>query len=72
MEKEGYRDTLDMLQKLHPGKTAISVKEAAASMGAHTCTVYEAIKRRYNPLPSKRLSNRIVIPLPAFARWLCG
>ena len=71
MEKAGYRDTLDMLREMYPGKTAISVKEAAAAMGANACTVYEAIKRKYNQLPSKKLAGKIVIPIPAFARWLC-
>jgi hypothetical protein len=71
MEKKGYRDTLDILRDMFPGKLAISVKEAATVLGANTCTVYDAIKRKYNPLPSKKASGKILIPLPAFASWLC-
>ena len=71
MEKVGYRDTLDMLRAMYPGKAAITIKEAATAMGANVGTVYAAVKRRYNPLPSQKLSKKIVIPLPALARWLC-
>ena len=31
----------------------------------------EAVKRKYNPLPSKKLAGKIVIPMPALASWLC-
>lgn len=71
MEKEGYREILDKLEELFPGRLTISVKEAAAAMDAQPRTVYEAIARRYNALPAKKLSKKkIVIPIPAFARYL--
>jgi hypothetical protein len=71
MEKQGYLETLNVLREMFPGKLTLTVKEAADVMGANTCTVYEAVKRKYNPLPSKKLSGKIVIPIPAFASWLC-
>lgn len=72
MEKEGYRATLAMLQDLYPGRTAISVDEAAVAIGADRKTIYAAVKRRFNPIPSQKLTpRRIVIPIPALARWLC-
>lgn len=71
MEKKGYRDALDMLREMFPGRVAITVKDAATVLGANTCTVYEAIKRKYNPLPSKKAAGKIVIPIPALASWLC-
>lgn len=71
MEKTGYRDALEMLKDMFPGKAAITVKDAATVLGANTCTVYDAIKRKRNPLPSKKLVGKIVIPIPAFASWLC-
>ena len=72
MEKAGYRETLEMLQAMYPGRTTISVKEAAKAMNASDRTVYDAVKRRYNPLPCQKLTRKkIVIPLPAFAKWLC-
>ena len=72
MEKKGYTETLEWLQKLYPDRATISVKEAAKAMDASDRTVYDAVKRRYNPLPSQKLTRKkIVIPLPAFAKWLC-
>ena len=71
MEKKGYRDTLELHRDQFPGKMTLSVKEAAGVMGVNICTVYEAVKRKYNPLPSKKLAGKIVIPMPALASWLC-
>lgn len=72
MEKEGYRATLAMLSDLYPGRAALSVDEVAKAIGANRKTVYNAIQRRYNPIPSHKLSTkRIVIPLSGLARWLC-
>ena len=70
MEKPGYREALLMLRDLFPGKAVISVKEAATVLNANVCNVYEAVKRKYNPLPSKKLSGKTVIPIPALASWL--
>lgn len=72
MEKRGYAETLAWLEKMYPDRATISVKEAAKAMDASDRTVYDAVKRRYNPLPSQKLTRKkIVIPLPAFAKWLC-
>ena len=72
MEKEGYRATLEMLRDMYPGKAAITVDQAAAAIGANRKTVYEAVKRRYNPMPSQKVTKKkIVIPIPSLARWLC-
>ena len=72
MEKQGYRETLEMLERLYPNRTTISVKEAAKAMNASDRSVYDAVKRRYNPIPSQKLTRKkIVIPLAAFAKWLC-
>lgn len=73
MEKKDYRANLEMLGTLFPGKATITPKEAAAVMGANVNTVYDAMKKKYYPLPSNRLSaKKIVIPIAGFARWLCG
>ena len=71
MEKKGYRDALEMLKEMFPGVVSITVKEAAQVLGTSTCTVYEAVKRKYNAIPSKKVAGKIVIPIPAFASWLC-
>lgn len=72
MEKRGYREVLDHLTELFPGKATITVKEAALVMDAEIHTVYNAINRLNNPLPAVKLSERkTVIPISRFARWLC-
>lgn len=73
MEKPDYRVNLEMLCEMFPGKATITPKEAAEVMGANVNTVYEAMKKKYYPLPSNKLAKKkIVIPIAGFARWLCG
>ena len=71
MEKEGYRDALAFLIERFPDKGFLTVNEAAEFLGAHLTTVYDAIRRKRNPLPSKKLCGKIVIPIHALARWMC-
>ena len=71
MEKEGYRDALAFLIERFPDKGFLTVNEAADFLGAHLTTVYDAVKRKKNPLPAKKLCGKIVIPIPALARWMC-
>lgn len=71
MEKEGYRETLAFLSGMFPGKACLTVKEVAVVMGSAEHTVYDAVKRVRNPLPAKKLKGKIVIPIPALARWMC-
>ena len=46
MEKKGYTETLEWLQKLYPDRATISVKEAAKAMDASDRTVYDAVERQ--------------------------
>ncbi len=71
MEKEGYRDALAFLIERFPDKGFLTVNEAAEFLGAHLTTVYDAIRRKKNPLPAKKVCGKIVIPIPALARWMC-
>ena len=71
MEKEGYREALDMLREMYPGRRALSVKEGAEATGSNIGTVYEATKRVKKPLPCKRLGGKVVIPITQLARWMC-
>jgi excisionase family DNA binding protein len=71
MEKEGYRDALAFLIDRFPDKGFLTVNEAAEFLGAHLTTVYDAIRRKKNPLPAKKVCGKIVIPIPALARWMC-
>lgn len=71
MEKQGFRENIEMISTLYPGRLTLSVNEVAAIMAVDTKTVYSAINRTYNPLPAKRLTKgKIVISVPLLARWL--
>lgn len=73
MEKVGYRENLEMLREMYPGKVSLTVAEVAGAMGLDIKTVYNAISRRYDPLPHVKCGEkRIIIPIPALARWMCG
>lgn len=73
MEKQGYRENIALIAEAFPGQLAISVDDAAKVMGVNRNTVYEAVKRKINPIPSQKVNRkRIVIPVAGFARWLCG
>jgi predicted HTH domain antitoxin len=71
VEKKDYRVNLELLVGLFPERAAISVKEAAEVLDSNINTVYAAIKRRKDPLPSKKLCGKTVIPIAGFARWMC-
>ena len=72
MELKGYRETIGLLSEVFPGKISITPDEASNAMGCDVKTVYNAINRVKNPLPAQRLAaKKIIIPIPAFARWLC-
>ena len=71
MEKQGYRENLELLLDKFPDKVAISVKEASAVLGRSESSVRDAMKRRRDPLPFKKLGGSVVIPLPQLARWMC-
>lgn len=73
MEKQGYRETYESLSTQFPGRVTISVKEAAEAMGVNVHSVYASAYRAKDPLPFQCVGKKqIVIPIPAFARWLCG
>ena len=76
-ELDGYREALELLRELYPGRTALKIPEAAAALGVHTQTLTAAINRKRNPLPAQNVSGgarnkSYVIPLTALARWQCG
>jgi hypothetical protein len=73
MEKIDYRENLELLREMFPGKLSLSVPETASVMGLDVKTVYNAVSRRYNPLPHMKVGEkRILIPIPGLARWMCG
>jgi hypothetical protein len=71
MEKANYRDTIAHINGLFPDRVTITPQEAAQIMDCDIKTVYSSIARVKNPLPAVRMTRKkIVIPIPAFARWL--
>ena len=72
MELKGYRETIGFLAEVFPGKVSITPDEASIALGCDVKTVYNAINRVKNPIPAIRVApKKIIIPIPAFARWLC-
>ena len=70
MEKEGFRENLDFLVKLYPDRAALDVKEVASVLGISAKTVYEQISLVRDPLPSKKIGGKIVIPIVKLAAWM--
>lgn len=70
MEKVGYREQLELLTNMFPGKAAITVSETAVILGTRPGTVYQAIRRVKDPLPSRKILGKVLVPLTGLARWL--
>lgn len=70
MEKAGYREQLELLLKYFPGRAAISVHEVATILGTRPSTVYEAIRRVKDPLPSRKVLGKLLVPITSLARWM--
>lgn len=72
MEKQGYRENLELLRQHFPGKVTLSVKETAAILGVSTNIVYDMARYAKNPLPHQKAGARVLIPIAGLARWMCG
>lgn len=73
MEKPDYRANLSMLSERFPDRVGLSPKEVAELLDADVETIRSATRKKYNPLPSQKLSERkVIIPIAGLARWLCG
>lgn len=72
MELVGFREELERLNTLFPGRIYISVSEYAKMTDSNVKTVYSSTKAAVNPLPSVKLGRKkIMIPIVALARWNC-
>ena len=73
MELAGYRENIEMLQDLFPGRVTINLSECAQILGVNIKTVYESTKPyRKNPIPTQLVGGRKrVVPLVGLARWMC-
>lgn len=74
MELAGFRENLEFLRGMFPGRVTISLSECATAMGCDIKTIYELIKPyRKNPIPTQLIgTRRKVVPLVGLARWLCS
>ena len=73
-EKEGYRDMLELITGIFPGRTCLHVEEAAKAVGVNRKTITEAINKIREPLPARTVGrgkkNRTyIIPITGLARW---
>lgn len=73
MELVGYRENLEMLQELFPGRAVISLPECAKALDLNIKTVRECtMSYRKNPIPTQIVGSRKkVIPIAGLARWMC-
>lgn len=76
MEKEGYREQLELLLKMFPNRVTLTVREVAQAMSCDPRTVRATIVRKRDPLPARNTAAtgskkaNYVIPLTALARWM--
>ena len=73
MEPKGYRENLEVIQEQFPDRISINPDECARVMGVDRKTIYAAIRKKTNPLPTIRLGSRgYQIPVSRLARWMCS
>ena len=73
MEKKGYREELEFLKELFPKnqKGCLNVKEAASYFDVSEQAIYDALNRKENPLPGKKMGGSWSISMRALAQWMC-
>ena len=71
MEKQGYRDTLEYIESRFPDKNGLTVHDAAEFFGISESAVYDAIRRKKNPMPAVKVGGQWFLPFPLLARWMC-
>lgn len=64
-EAEGYREALEFLTDLFPGKAAIGIKDCCVALDRDRRTLL-ADKN----FPAKQVGNRYTIAIPELARWM--
>jgi excisionase family DNA binding protein len=64
-----YREALDMITMLYPGKATLSPAEVAKLLGVSVKTIYRGIEDR--KIPCKRITGtKCLIVIPELARWM--
>lgn len=66
MEKEGYRDVLEMLNTAFPGTDVLTMEEVCRYMRMHRQTLIADKK-----FPKVKLRGKYAIHKAALARYLC-
>lgn len=64
-ELEDYRDNLELLGRLYPGKATLTVEETAQIIGCHKQTIVEN-----NDIPVVKIGRRLAVPVVGLARYL--
>lgn len=77
-EKDGYREQLELILELYPGRVSLTVGEAAKILHCDARAVKAAIMRKVDPLPAQNIAKsgamnkRYMIPVTALAKWSIG
>lgn len=64
-ELEDYRDNLELLGKLFPGKATITIEETAQVIGCHKRTI-----AGNDNIPVVKVGRRSAVPIVGLARYL--
>ena len=74
-EKVNYRDQLEALRDIFPGRVSVTVPEAAKAVGACTKTISREIDAGHLPattIGNGKINKRYIIAISALARWSAG
>lgn len=74
-EKEGYREQIERLAEIYPGKIALTVIEAANVLGIDKRTVMVLIQRKKlaaTDISKGAKNKRYIIPITALAKMTAG
>lgn len=74
-DKEGYREQIERLAEIYPGKITLSLSEAASALGIDKRTVLVLIEKKKlpaNDISNGRKNKHYIIPITAIARFVAG
>lgn len=70
-ESEGYRDQIELISMIYPGKATLSVSETAKVLGIDKRTVNRLIQTKKllaTDISSGAKNNRYIVPVSAIAK----
>lgn len=74
-EKQGYREQIERLAEIYPGKITLSLSEAASALGIDKRTVVTMIEKKKlaaTDISAGGKNKRYRIPITAVARFAAG